>query len=48
MQSMVGFVIGINQGWQSFKVAMPFGTGLYNSKQFFITGTISVLGGIVP
>ena len=47
MQSMVGFVIGVNQGWQSFEVATPFGTGLYNSKQFFVASTIVMLGGVV-
>ena len=31
MQSLVGSVIGIDYGWQSFEVATPFGTGLYDS-----------------
>ena len=47
MQSVLGFMIGVNQGWQSFKVAMPFGTGLYDSKQFFVASTIFALGGVV-
>ena len=32
MQSLVGLVIGVDQGWQFFEVATPFGTGLYDSK----------------
>ena len=47
MQSLVGLVVGIDYGWQSFKVAAPFGTCLYDSKQFFVAGTIVALGGIV-
>ena len=47
MQSLVGFVIGVDQGWQSFEVAMPFGTGLYDSKQSLVTSTIVALGGVV-
>ena len=47
MQSLVGFVIGVNQGWQSFEVAMPFRASLYDSKEFFIASTIVALGGVV-
>ena len=32
MQSLVGFVIGVNQGWHSFEEAMQFQTSLYDIK----------------
>ena len=38
---------GVNQGWQSFEIAIPFGTGLYDSKQFFVAGVVVALGRIV-
>ena len=47
IQSLMGFVISIDYGWQSFEVAMPFGTGLYDSKQLFIASAVVVIGGIV-
>ena len=47
MQGLMRFVVGVNQQWQSFQVAMPFQTGLYDSKEFFIAGAIVALGGIV-
>ena len=47
MQSLVGFVISVNQGWQSFEVAMPFQASLYDSKEFFIASAVVALSRIV-
>ena len=47
MQNLMGFMICVNQGWQSFEVTTPFRASLYDSKEFFLAGTVVALGGVV-